>query len=88
MFGFNQIFTFEKKKRRIGSETLCSLKRQRLKTRFKMVLHVASAVARRRVASMASQQIQRRNMGSGPKPEWTGIDKTVRDIFPEDWQRT
>jgi hypothetical protein len=27
-------------------------------------------------------------MGSGPKPEWTGIDKTVRDIFPEDWQRT
>jgi hypothetical protein len=51
-----------------------------------MVLHVASAVARRRVASMASQQIQRRNMGSGPKPEWTGIDKTVRDIFPEDWQ--
>ena len=51
-----------------------------------MVLHAASAVARRRVASMATQQIQRRNMGSGPKPEWTGIDKTVRNIFPEDWQ--
>ena len=51
-----------------------------------MVFHAASAVARRRVASMATQQMQRRSMGSGPKPEWTGIDKTVRDIFPEDWQ--
>lgn len=53
-----------------------------------MVLHAASAVARRRVASMATQQMQRRQMGSGPKPEWTGIDKTVRNIFPEDWQCT
>lgn len=51
------------------------------------MLHAASAVARRRVASMATQQMQRRSMGSGPKPEWTGIDKTVRNIFPEDWQR-
>lgn len=25
-------------------------------------------------------------MGGGPKPEWTGIDKTVRGIFPEDYQ--
>uniref|UniRef100_A0A7S1H2F8 Uncharacterized protein n=2 Tax=Thalassionema nitzschioides TaxID=33649 RepID=A0A7S1H2F8_9STRA len=25
-------------------------------------------------------------MGGGPKPEWTGIDATVRSVFPEDWQ--
>jgi hypothetical protein len=31
---------------------------------------------------------QKRTMaGHGAKPEWTGIDKKVRDIFPEDWQR-
>lgn len=49
----------------------------------------ASALARRRLAVVATQRMQqRRAMGSGPKPEWTGIDKTVRDVFPEDWQRT
>mmetsp|Transcript_38866 Transcript_38866/g.44365 ORF Transcript_38866/g.44365 Transcript_38866/m.44365 type:complete len:125 (-) Transcript_38866:284-658(-) len=30
--------------------------------------------------------VQRRSMGGGPKPEWTGIDAKVRAVFPEDWQ--
>jgi len=30
---------------------------------------------------------QKRTMAGGPKPVWTGIDKTVRGYFPEDWQR-
>mmetsp|Transcript_23629 Transcript_23629/g.39092 ORF Transcript_23629/g.39092 Transcript_23629/m.39092 type:complete len:127 (-) Transcript_23629:184-564(-) len=29
---------------------------------------------------------QKRTMAGGPKPVWTGIDKTVRGYFPEDWQ--
>lgn len=53
------------------------------------MLPVANAVARRRMAVMAARQMQRRGMGShAPKPEWTGIDKTVRSIVPEDYQRT
>ena len=51
----------------------------------RMVLPAVGVAARRRVAVAALQQ--RRNMGGGPKPEWTGIDKTVRTYFPEDWQR-
>eukprot|EP00559_Dactyliosolen_fragilissimus_P003963 CAMPEP_0184855124 /NCGR_PEP_ID=MMETSP0580-20130426/443_1 /TAXON_ID=1118495 /ORGANISM="Dactyliosolen fragilissimus" /LENGTH=118 /DNA_ID=CAMNT_0027349553 /DNA_START=50 /DNA_END=406 /DNA_ORIENTATION=+ len=27
-----------------------------------------------------------RNMGSHAAPEWTGIDKVVRGVFPEDYQ--
>lgn len=51
------------------------------------MLPVASAVARRRTAVMATRQMQRRGMGShAPKPEWTGIDKTVRTYLPEDYQ--
>jgi hypothetical protein len=31
---------------------------------------------------------QRRTMAGGhaPAPKWEGIDKVVRDVFPEDWQ--
>jgi hypothetical protein len=53
------------------------------------MLPVVSAVARRRTAVMATRQMQRRGMaGHAPKPEWTGINKTVRSYFPEDYQRT
>uniref|UniRef100_A0A7S1Y1D6 Uncharacterized protein n=2 Tax=Grammatophora oceanica TaxID=210454 RepID=A0A7S1Y1D6_9STRA len=48
-----------------------------------MVFVVASQLAARRTAH---QMAQRRNMGSGPKPEWTGVDKVVRTYLPEDWQ--
>ena len=51
-----------------------------------MVLPIARLAAGRRLASQAVRHQQRRNMGHGPKPEWTGIDKTVRDVLPEDWQ--
>lgn len=53
-----------------------------------MVLPVLSVAARRRVVLLAKQHQQTRLMGGGPKPEWTGIDKTVRTYFPEDWMRT
>lgn len=51
-----------------------------------MVLPVVASAARRRVGMAAAQQ-QKRSMGSGPAPEWTGIDKVVRDVFPGDHQR-
>jgi len=53
-----------------------------------MVFTVAAAKARRRVAGMATRQAtqgQKRNMG-GPPPEWEGIDKVVRGVFPGDHQ--
>ena len=35
----------------------------------------------------ATQGVQKRNMGSGAaQPQWTGIDKVIRDKFPEDYQ--
>lgn len=34
----------------------------------------------------ATAMQQKRTMAGGPKPVWTGIDKTVRGYFPEDWQ--
>lgn len=44
-----------------------------------------STVARASVR--ATQRVQKRQMGSGAAaPEWTGIDKIVRDKFPEDYQ--
>jgi hypothetical protein len=53
------------------------------------MLPVVSAVARRRTAVMATRKVQQRGMGGhAPKPEWTGIDKTVRSYVPEDYQRT
>lgn len=49
----------------------------------------STMLAARRIAPrLVVAQTQRRTMGSGPKPEWTGIDAKVRAIFPEDWQRT
>ena len=32
-----------------------------------------------------NQQVQKRH-ASGAAPQWTGIDKVIRDKFPEDWQ--
>ena len=40
----------------------------------------------RPVARAAMPKVQRRQMGSGAAPEWTGIDKVIRDKFPEDYQ--
>ena len=40
-----------------------------------------------RASIRATQRVQKRQMGSGAAaPEWTGIDKIVRDKFPEDYQ--
>jgi len=53
-----------------------------------MVFSVAAATARRRIAFMATRQAtqgQKRNMAS-PPPEWEGIDKVVRGVFPGDHQ--
>lgn len=47
----------------------------------------ASRVAVARATAQRVQQQPKRTMAGGPKPVWTGIDKKVRDIFPEDWQR-
>merc|ERR1719223_428741 len=33
-----------------------------------------------------NQKVQKRGMGSAAQPQWTGIDKVIRDRFPEDWQ--
>mmetsp|Transcript_58712 Transcript_58712/g.70035 ORF Transcript_58712/g.70035 Transcript_58712/m.70035 type:complete len:136 (-) Transcript_58712:93-500(-) len=51
-----------------------------------MVLQTLTSTATRGVKHVAKTASSRRHMGSGPKPEWTGIDKKVRDIFPEDHQ--
>lgn len=52
-----------------------------------MVFPVAAAAARRRMGMIAKQQVQRRNMGGhAPAPEWEGIDKVVRGVFPADYQ--
>ena len=40
----------------------------------------------RPVLRAALPKAQRRQMGGGAAPEWTGIDKIVRDRFPEDYQ--
>ena len=43
----------------------------------------------RRVVQPPATMTKRGMAGShGAKPEWTGIDKTVRSYFPEDYQRT
>lgn len=53
-----------------------------------MVFPLAAAVTRRRVGMIAKQQVQKRSMGGhAPAPEWTGIDKVVRGVFPHDHQR-
>lgn len=48
-----------------------------------MVVHALRTTAARGFARAQ----QKRTMGGGPKPEWTGIDAKVRAVFPEDWQR-
>jgi hypothetical protein len=58
-----------------------------------MVFSASAAAARRSIAVMAAhktppvQQWQRRAMAAGPAPEWQGIDKVVRGVFPHDHQR-
>lgn len=54
-----------------------------------MVFPVAASASRRAATRVVHQQ-QKRSMGGGggPKPEWEGIDKVVRQYFPEDYQRT
>ena len=52
-----------------------------------MVLPLVASAARRRAGLIAKQQVQKRSMGSGPAPEWEGIDKVVRGVFPGDHQR-
>jgi hypothetical protein len=38
-------------------------------------------------ARSATQKVQKRQMASGAaQPKWTGIDKVIRDKFPEDYQ--
>lgn len=52
-----------------------------------MVFPIAARAASRRFGMVAKQSLQRRNMGGGPAPEWEGIDKVVRGVFPGDHQR-
>uniref|UniRef100_A0A7R9W4Z7 Uncharacterized protein n=1 Tax=Pseudictyota dubia TaxID=2749911 RepID=A0A7R9W4Z7_9STRA len=50
-------------------------------------MNAVAATVARRAARTAAVQSQRRNMGGhAPAPEWTGIDKVVRDVFPQDYQ--
>lgn len=44
---------------------------------------VVTGLARQRATVNA---VQRRNFGAAPKQDWEGIDKVVRDVFPEDHQ--
>eukprot|EP00569_Conticribra_weissflogii_P003228 CAMPEP_0171345360 /NCGR_PEP_ID=MMETSP0878-20121228/21352_1 /TAXON_ID=67004 /ORGANISM="Thalassiosira weissflogii, Strain CCMP1336" /LENGTH=127 /DNA_ID=CAMNT_0011848745 /DNA_START=41 /DNA_END=424 /DNA_ORIENTATION=- len=51
------------------------------------IARTALFAARRQAATTATQQAKRRMGGSSaPAPEWTGIDKIVRDKFPQDDQ--
>ncbi|KAL7473078.1 hypothetical protein ACHAXS_013901 [Conticribra weissflogii] len=51
------------------------------------IARTALFAARRQATSTVNQQAKRRMGGSSaPAPEWTGIDKIVRDKFPQDDQ--
>merc|ERR1711862_1029381 len=50
-----------------------------------MFAHSARRIAKSSCRKIIQQQ-QKRSMGGGPKPTWTGIDAQVRAVFPEDWQ--
>ena len=39
-----------------------------------------------RTSSRVTHRVQKRQMASGAAPQWTGIDKVIRDKFPEDYQ--
>jgi hypothetical protein len=40
-----------------------------------------------RASSRVAHKVQKRQMASGAaQPQWTGIDKVIRDRFPEDYQ--
>jgi len=40
----------------------------------------------RPIARAVMPKVQKRQMGSGAAPEWTGLDKVIRDRFPHDYQ--
>eukprot|EP00978_Attheya_sp_CCMP212_P008942 scaffold21101_cov56-Attheya_sp.AAC.2 len=55
----------------------------------KMVLQALKTTGVRVATAQARRGGARRNMaGHAPAPEWTGIDKTVRGYFPQDYQCT
>jgi|AntRauTorckE5430_2_1112549.scaffolds.fasta_scaffold23713_1 hypothetical protein len=39
-----------------------------------------------RTSARATHRVQKRQMAAGAAPQWTGIDKVIRDKFPEDYQ--
>eukprot|EP00934_Nitzschia_sp_Nitz4_P000494 Nitzschia sp. Nitz4//scaffold152_size53828//37653//38187//NITZ4_006748-RA/size53828-augustus-gene-0.99-mRNA-1//-1//CDS//3329537220//494//frame0 len=51
-----------------------------------MVFPIAANVARRRAGLIAKQQVQKRSFAHAPAPEWEGVDKVVRGVFPKDYQ--
>ena len=53
---------------------------------FSVIARTALFATRRQVTVAGSQQLKRRMGSSAPAPEWTGIDKVVRDKFPKDEQ--
>ena len=61
----------------------CLLPFSFIPNRFTMnALRFTARAASRSIAS----KVQKRQMGGAAAPEWTGIDKTIRDVFPEDHQ--
>ncbi|GKY98775.1 hypothetical protein MPSEU_000833700 [Mayamaea pseudoterrestris] len=55
-----------------------------------MSMKLLSAASRRAAVAPLTRQQQTRNLAlgghHGPPPEWTGIDKVVRGVFPQDYQ--
>merc|ERR1719162_2528411 len=51
-----------------------------------MVVHALTSTATRAFRHTATSGPSRRSMGSAVKKDWEGIDKIVRDKFPEDYQ--
>merc|ERR1712080_767160 len=54
-------------------------------TTVTMVLISLNRSIAKRVSNLSTKP-KRRLMGTVPTPEWTGIDKIVRGVFPEDYQ--
>lgn len=48
-------------------------------------MNALRSTARAASRSVAAK-VQKRQMGGAAAPEWTGIDKTIRDVFPHDHQ--
>jgi hypothetical protein len=39
-----------------------------------------------RASTRVTQRVQKRQASGAAAPQWTGIDKVIRDKFPEDYQ--